>query len=56
MQIKDGIITHDGIDYIVVFHQTTAINVRKSSQVKLSFRKPDKEFDLTPYVLIKPHA
>lgn len=52
-KISDGSIFKDGIKYLVVYKNCTPSQVRCAEQVKLSFRKPQSEFDTMGYVLIK---
>ena len=57
-QVVDGMIEHDGIDYIVIYHRTTRgqivheLQTGYKKQVMLSFRKPQYVFELPAYVLI----
>ena len=51
--IEDGTVERDGIDYIAIFHRCTYYQAKHSKQVHVSFREPNKEFELPAYVLIK---
>ena len=51
-QLQDGMIQRDGTDYQVIYHLCTPATVRKCSQVRLSFRVPQQEYEIEPYVLV----
>lgn len=57
--MHEGIITHDGVKYEVIFHMTTAKLIayegltNKDSHVKLSFRLAYNEFSVPNTVLVK---
>ena len=48
----NGTITRGGITYLVVYHSCTPTELKEASQVKLSFRKPKKEYSSVGYVLV----
>lgn len=51
--IKDGTLIQNENSYLVVYQNCTPFSVKNSKQVKLSFRKPNPEFGLQAYVLVK---
>lgn len=51
--IHEGLINHNGLDYLVVYYQCTPYQVRKANALMLSYRQPQPEFNLPAYVLIK---
>ena len=53
--MKNGTITRDGITFTVVFHGCTRYDITKAKEVLLSFRAVKPEYDLVPYVLVKPY-
>lgn len=50
---NEGIITREGVDYIVVYHACKPADLRKEKQIALSFRRANKEFNLPAYVLVQ---
>lgn len=50
--LKDGIIRHLDKEYAVVYKNCTYFAAKKASQLRLSFRKPQPEFDLSGYVIV----
>lgn len=54
IRLGNGALHRDGIEYLVIYHGLTPFDLKGGDfQVKLSFRKPIKEFNLTGYVLIQ---
>ena len=53
LQITEGILHYEGIDYLVVFHQCTPYQVRRAASVMCSFRVAQDEYNIPAYVLIK---
>lgn len=51
-QVHDGMIQRDGVDYQVIYHLCTPTALRKYAQVRLSFRIPQQEYEIEPYVLV----
>jgi len=55
--MKNGTIVRDGITFTVVFHGCTRYDITKhKGEVLLSFRAVKPEYDLVPYVLVKPYS
>lgn len=54
--IHNGTIVRDGITFCVVFHGCTRYDITKAKEVLLSFRTVKPEYDLAPYVLVKPYT
>lgn len=53
-EIHDGIITHAGTAYLVVFQNCTPYNVSRSQHpVRLSFRVCIDDFNIPPYVIVR---
>lgn len=50
--IKDGTLEHNGITYQIQYYKCSPFIVRRSEQVKLSFRAPATEFALPAIVII----
>jgi len=50
--MRNGIITHQGVDYLVVYTECKPTDILTSSYLYVSFRKPAKEYGLQAYVLI----
>lgn len=55
-EIHEGILVHNHVPYMVVYHQCTPARIHKSPDVLCSFRIAQDDFGLHPYVLIKPHT
>lgn len=53
IRLGNGILHRDGIEYSVIYHGIGPAELRGDFQLKLSFRKPVKEFEITGYVLIQ---
>lgn len=49
---NEGIITREGVDYIVVYHACKPAELRREKQIALSFRRAVPEFNLPAYVLV----
>lgn len=49
---NEGIITREGIDYQVVYHNCRPAELRNERQIALSFRRAVQEFNLPAYVLV----
>lgn len=54
LNMKDGTITKDGRVYQVIFQDCNPFTIKRCNQVVLSFRAAKVEFDLEPYVIVKP--
>jgi hypothetical protein len=50
--VSDAIIEHQGVRYLVVWKECKPTDVKPDSRLFLSFRKPAREFELQPYVLV----
>lgn len=51
-QLNHGEIIHQDTIYIVVYKNCTPAALKKESQIRLSFRKPQAEFNIPAYVLV----
>ena len=51
-QLNHGEIIHQDTRYIVVYKNCTPAALKKESQIRLSFRKPQAEFNIPAYVLV----
>ena len=40
------------VDYLAVYKDCTPVKIKKSNGIKLSFRKPLSDFQVSPYVLV----
>lgn len=52
---RGGVIEKDGINYLVIYHKNTSrakILANPEQKVALSFRNPNKEYDLPAYCLV----
>lgn len=52
-QIAEGSVLDNGEEYVVIYQGCTPYQVRRAKEVKLSFRKPKKEFALSSYVIVR---
>lgn len=50
--LASGTITHQGVQYLVVYKDCKPTDIKLHSVLYLSFRKPAKEYGLQAYVLI----
>lgn len=55
-KLREGTISHNDEEYIVVYKNTTYFAAKKAAQVRLSFRKPQPEFNLPGYVIVSVFA
>lgn len=51
--VSNGCIRYQGYSYLIVYHKCTALEARNSEVVKLSYRKPAKEYSIPGYVLVE---
>lgn len=49
-----GMITHQGVEYLIVYYNTTPLILTKYQEVKLSFRRFDSKQYHYGYVLVTP--
>lgn len=53
-KLTDGIIEHQGYQYIVIFKGITLPSITGTKQIRLSFRRAKSEYNLPAYVLVSP--
>jgi hypothetical protein len=52
-QMNNGIIAHQGIEYLVIYKNCNPISLRRCEQISLSFRKAKSEYELCAYVIVQ---
>jgi hypothetical protein len=50
--MKDGMLEHNGVKYMVVYHKCTPEGLKRHEKMVLSFRSAKDKFHLVPYVLV----
>lgn len=51
--LSNGTVRYQGYSYLVVYNKCNALEAKQALEVKLSFRKPAKEYEIPGYCIVE---